>query len=375
MKSTLALRMAWALVLSALLPSLALAWPVQRADVKKNNDVFQRCYQTHLTWHLETLPKKASVPKYRMPYAGYIYPDKIGGCEGVLWKYDQAFHGGRGICVGWERNDIAIHKERPEGARGWMSAGRLQTPDWAGHCNGWTAAAIRHAEPQKSVTRNGVTFTPADIKGLMAELYVYSEVAMLGGENKAVINPAMLHVIITNWIGLGEHPLGMDVATGKEIWNYPVYAYSCDYAKQGRNRAEVRTNIAYVYMLDQEYHRAPKKHFKIKQLHYSLDLNNDGEIIGGDYFGDSERVDIAWVPMQATTGGTKGNEAGCPHLSPREVLSMWREATPLETRKQWWNIDPTKEDGVVETDHPLLKKDRIFTGRRPVVDSSAIIAR
>jgi hypothetical protein len=54
---------------------------------------------------------------------------------------------------------------------------------------------------------------------------------------------------------------------------------------------------------------------------------------------------------------------------------MWRESVPLETRKQWWNIDPTREDGVVETDHPLLKKDRVFTGRRPVVNGSRVIAR
>jgi len=55
-------------------------------------------------------------------------------------------------------------------------------PHWYGHCNGWTPAAMRHAEPQRSVTRNGVEFTPADIKGLLAEIYIYNEHIVLGGD-------------------------------------------------------------------------------------------------------------------------------------------------------------------------------------------------
>jgi hypothetical protein len=57
----------------------------------------------------------------------------------------------------------------------------MAVPDWSGHCNGWTSAAIRHAEPQQSVVRNGVVFTPSDIKGLLAELYIYNDVEDLSG--------------------------------------------------------------------------------------------------------------------------------------------------------------------------------------------------
>jgi hypothetical protein len=59
--------------------------------------------------------------------------------------------------------------------------GRNRVPSWYGHCNGWTAAAMRHAEPQHSVTRNGVVFTPTDIKGLLADLYMYTDTEFLGG--------------------------------------------------------------------------------------------------------------------------------------------------------------------------------------------------
>lgn len=336
------------------LPAALYAWPIDKENVKQNNRVYQSGFGTELLWHYDTMPKRAALPKHRMPYAGYIYPDNVGGCEAPLSKYDQAFHNGRGLAVGYERHDIAIHREPKKGLFGF--AGRTETPAWTGHCNGWTASAIRHAEPQKSVVRGGVTFHPADIKGLLAELYTYGEVEILGGENKSPINPGMLHVILTNWIARAQHPVGVDSSTGEEIWNYPIYAYASDGAKRGRNSVEVKTNIAYVYMLDQEFNRAPQGHRRILNLHYSLELNNDGEIIGGQYYSDSEKPDLLWVPLMPTQGGTKGNEQGNPHINAKTILAMWRESVPEDVRSKWWNIDPTNEDVLIETNDPIVEK-------------------
>ena len=87
-------------------------------------------------------------------------------------------------------------------------------PDWHGHCNGWTAAAIRHAEPQYDVERNGVTFTPSDIKGLLAELYIYNRHAVLDGENSE-INAGVFHAVVANWIGRQELAIGIDGEIGR----------------------------------------------------------------------------------------------------------------------------------------------------------------
>jgi len=341
----------------------ASAWPIKRSDIAINNEIFKTWFGTELTWHYASLPKRAAVPKHRMPYAGYIYPDNQGGTTAVLAKYDMAFNNGRGSAAAFEQGDIARTRESSGGG---LFGVRAHTPDWAGHCNGWTAAAIRHAEPQRTVQRNGVKFTPADIKGLLSELYVYSDVVMLGGENKRTINPGMFHVVLTNWISRAKHPFGFDNTAGKEIWNYPVYAYASTGVMRGRNRVEVKTNVGYVYMLDQPYHRAPKKHTKMIQLHYLLELNRDGEIVGGKYFPDSKRIDIAWVPKQPTQGGTKGNESGNPYLDVDEVLSIWRDSVPEEVRAQWYNIDPTDEDALVETNHPLENQGTITISSPPI---------
>ena len=42
---------------------------------------------------------------------------------------------------------------------------------WAGHCNGWAAAALLEPEPTAPVTRAGVDFSVADLKGLLSSYH------------------------------------------------------------------------------------------------------------------------------------------------------------------------------------------------------------
>jgi hypothetical protein len=249
--------------------------------------------------------------------------------------------------------------EKPGGLFGWRMVTRTDTPDWAGHCNGWVSAAIRHAEPRQSVVRNGVTFTPADIKALLAELYVYNETLSLGGEHEPAVNPATLHVILGNWIGRGEHPVGMDSSIGKEVWNYPIYGYNAAAAKKGDRRVEVRMNLGYVYMLNQEFHVAPKNN-KYLSLHYMLYLDEQGRIIGGEYLRDSERVDMLWAPRQLFACGREGNKAGNPYVNTEAVLALWRASAPEELRSKWWNIDPTADDRIILDDEVEVEVESII---------------
>ena len=55
---------------------------------------------------------------------------------------------------------------------------------------------------------------------------------------------------------------------------------------------------------------------------------------------------MLWTPRKPAQGGTAGNERGNPHVSVKEVLSIWRESVPAELRSKWLNIDPPAEDQV-----------------------------
>jgi len=325
---------------------------IEEPEITYQNEAYQRWWGRELVWRFDDLPTEAGVPDSRVPYSGHDYPDRAGGTITAMRKYDLAFHGGRALATAFEQKDTSTIKEPTVERRGVFRLRRVtveRTPGWHGHCNGWTAASIRHAEPQSSVQRNGVTFTPADIKALLAEIYMYSEAEFLGGDDDEnnpqddAINPGLLHVVLANWIGRSSYPVAMDSELGKEVWNYPLYAFSSRSAKRsGGQQVEVRLNAAYAASTNQEYTRSPRLK-RNKSFHYLLDLDREGKVTGGRYFSDSARIDMLWTPLHPAPGGQEGNERGNPHVDVNEVFAIWRESVPEDVRKKWVNIDVREE--------------------------------
>ena len=331
------------------------------------NQVFNTWWGGDLVRKLADLPTEAKVPDYRIPYSGYIYPDSGGGTDvrhggglSALGKYDVAFHEGRGLAVAHERMDVGAHRNTLFSDQGLFGSRRVRleqlsrppglferlrarrTVGWYGHCNGWTAASIRHAEPQKSVTRNGVRFKPAHIKALLAEIYMYTETEFLGGIDP-VINPGTLHITLANWIGRGDHPVGMDDTVGKVVWNYPIHAYKATVTKRSEREADVKLEVTYAGNSNYEMDKSPRIK-KTMNFHYLLNLDENGEILGGRYYGDSRRIDMLWTPLKPVQGGEEGNENGNPHLDVKQILAIWRESVPEDLCKKWQNIDPIHEE-------------------------------
>ena len=344
---------------------------IKQDEIDYQNQNFQQWWETELIWKYDDLPTEGSVPKFRVPYSGHDYTDRSGGTMDVMRKYDAAFNNRIPLATEWEREDVGKRRPLflfrgrnrlpenyrfPETDRNRRGRGRLadlfsgsaRVPRWYGHCNGRTAASIRHAEPQRSVVRNGVVFTPADIKGMLAEVYMYQDTEFLGGIDFAV-NPGTFHVTLCNWLGRGSHPVGMDSTLGEVVFNYPIYAYATSHAKRPGNRVEVKVNTAYAKSSGGEHDRSPQIK-GVMYFHYTLDLNDEGEITGGEYFGDSNRVDMLWSPLAPVEGGEKGNENGNPYIDVKEILAIWRESVPEDLRNKWFNIDPTDEDRIEESE-------------------------
>jgi hypothetical protein len=326
---------------------------ISSQELREQKETYKQLWDADLIVRLDDLPKTGSVPDYRIPYSGHDYPDKTGGTLNAMAKYDNAFHRGQSRAYAAEREDLHFHTTvRTEGQeivrRGLfgrvISVGRPSVvPHWYGHCNGWTAAAMRHAEPQKSVTRNGVVFTPADIKGLLAEMYMYSRTQSLGGDDKDSMNPAMLHLSLANWIGRQSHPVAMESALGEPVINFPVYAYKTTLTKLSPNRYDARTLITFTLHLPRESDKTVKSNRQL-YFHYLLDLDAKGNIVAGHYQGDSGRIDMLWAPLQIVQGGEEGNRGGNPHLDVKEVLSIWRDSVDTEVVKKWTNIDPSDDE-------------------------------
>jgi len=336
--------------MAAWIGATSLGGAIPTADVQEQNEFFQRYWGTSFVWKFDDLPTQGGVTQERVPYSGGIYLDKYGGTVSSLRKYDRAFHGGRMLATAHEQWDTSAYQQpvtQRGGVFGMRQVTRMGTPGWHGHCNGWAAATIRHAEPQHSVTRNGVEFTPADIKGLLAEIYIYNEIADLSGSS-ANIQAGLLHAVLANWLGRGAHPLGMEADPGREKWNYPAYAFSSSSTKRSPREVEVKLNLLYAKESQGEYQQSPRLN-RSKSFHYRLDLNANGEIIGGDYYSDSARIDMLWVPVRPKPAKQPGNERGNPYVNVDTILALWRDSVPEETRQRWLIADPAAEDRVADT--------------------------
>lgn len=343
----------------ALIAAAGLGDTIAKDEVEKQETVFAELWNDDFVWKFADLPSQGGVPKDRIPYSGFIYLDKQGGTAGVLRKYDVAINNDHSLpATGWEYSDTAAAYERTRVIRtGGLFRGGSRVVrvggvnHWYGHCNGWSAAAIRHAEPQNSVTVGGVEFTPADIKGLLAEAYMYNEHELLAGF-ESFLNPGTLHAILANWLGRGSHAIVMDADPGKEKWNYPIYGFASSHVQRSPRTIEVRTNIRYAKDTDdREHNRSPRLH-KQKSFHYMLELNGEGEIVGGYYYNDSERIDFVWVPLDPKQSGEEGNERGNPHIDVAQVMEIWRQSVPREVRRRWLTVDPFARDRTVEVSDP-----------------------
>jgi hypothetical protein len=324
---------------------------IPQSVAARQNEVFERYWGTEFVWKFDELPEKASVPEFRIPYSGYIYPDTAGGTANAMRKYDLAFNGGRLNATSYERRDTSMTK--PQTVRGGLFGLRMVTrnvtPHWYGHCNGWTAAAIRHAEPKNSVRRNGVVFSPADIKAMLAEIYIYNETADLIAGSESV-NAGVFHAIITNWVGRGLHPIGTEKDPGAEKWNYPIYAYSSSSARRSDREVDVKMNVVYANSSRGEYQQSPR-YSRQMSFSYRLNLNEDGEIVGGYFYRGSYMIDMLWVPLRPKQGRQPGNERGNPYVDVDNVLAVWRDSVPAEERNKWPVVDPPEADRIADTSH------------------------
>lgn len=339
------------LIVAAVVALSSIGQVVSEQNRTNQDQAFQQWWGTDFEWKFDALPTEGTVPEHRMPYSGYIYPDTAGGTVSALSKYDQAFNGNRYLATGHERWDTSMTESVPQTRRGLFgrvitTRSRPQVPHWYGHCNGWTSATIRHAQPVNSVVRNGVTFTPADIKGLLAELYIYNEMNVLAG-SESYLDAGTFHTIVTNWVGRGSHSIGMESDPGKEKWNYPVYAFASSNGRISNRQVEVKMNIAYAKDSRGEFQQSPLNKAQ-KYFHYYLTLDDQGNITGGNFYRDSSRIQMLWIPLSPKESGQPGNERGNPYVKASEILSIWRDSVPAETRKQWLVIDQPEEDRVTD---------------------------
>ncbi len=333
------------------------------SEIHSRAKFFYQVWKKPLIHKYGDLPLTGAVADEKRPYSGWWYPEKFGGTDvgspSALKKYDDVFHDGVSTAAKWEHEHHTRAATDPDA-------------NWAGHCNGFSAASSRHQEPFKDVVRGDVTFKPWDTKALLAELYMSATDVFLGGQRCddnntdrpdptrmgpcEDTNPGSFHLAIANWIGRMRQPLVVDLAANDEVWNYPLYKFTVNnnpdpkvvLTKTQANqiltgngsanyifnplatsfrRVSVTLNYANVVSGGESQNPAPNRVVGTKTLEYLLELNDQDEIVGGEWLGSSKNShpDFIWVafePQQGTGVATYGN----PHLDVKEVLKIWAES-------------------------------------------------
>ncbi|KAJ8522348.1 hypothetical protein ON010_g17712 [Phytophthora cinnamomi] len=215
-------------------------------------------------------------------------------------------------------------------------------PMWFGICHAWAPAAITEHEPNCPVTHNGVTFQPLDIKALISSVYdgakvgtVFTGARFNGGadtpdeygrhSNAAYrdLNPAYFHVAAANLLGKLNTTFVVDVSANAEVWNQPVRGFkvfeqtamsleegaqtfygleSYPWNAAAKSLVYVKSRLSWIVETYTDGGLVASgevnQYTAGKYYHYLLELDDAGEIIGGEwvYGSDDDHPDFLWLP-------------------------------------------------------------------------------
>jgi len=238
-------------------------------------------------------------------WRGSWMPYSSGGTTVITAQYDRAVTQGSFPAWTWEQSQVT----------------QFSGVSWAGHCNGLAAASIMAPEPKRSVTYRGVTFSAEDIKILLIELWQNAETIVIGTRCSSPnpdttngrmtdslcrdVNSGAFHLAVTNWLGVFKFPIIADYEAAEAVWNYPIIAYRV--TKRAPLSAldamywldGIKTNVYSYNSLARAWEYIVMEvtlTSGVKSYEYILELDEQRNIIGGEWFRDSKRnhPDFLW---------------------------------------------------------------------------------
>ena len=164
--------------------------------------------------------------------------------------------------------------------------------DWAGKCNGWAVAALVEPEPRTPRTVNGITFTIADQKGLLADYYFAAPAATRVGGKDGGVTAADFHRTILDWVGKQRKGLVMNAFDGtNQVASFAIYKYQAIYMPDPA-APDTKTHVR-MTVWAADYHVAPNfvglqnwPNNKLKTYSYFIYGPRDNPT-GGEWEGDS----------------------------------------------------------------------------------------
>jgi hypothetical protein len=261
---------------------------------------------------------------------------------------------------------------------------------WMGICHGWSPAAYMLPRPKHAIEvlaadgKTKIVFYPSDLKALGSLLWAKCSPSarFIGGrcndKSPAMdeigrtrsaqcfdTNPGTFHLAIVNQIGLRRRSFIIDATFDYEVWNQPVHSYEYTYfnpitRKPVRTLAEAKvarsafTNdrfakyrsegaryfvgcgikLAYVAetMPDADpTDQAKNDLLKTVKYTYDLELDEEGKIIGGEWY-TNVHPDFLWTPPAGALAKSTTDNAAAGEFVAGQIPETWRRAAVAAAR-------------------------------------------
>ena len=198
---------------------------------------------------------------------------------------------------------------------------------WEGICHGWAPASVNHVEPTPKLVKNPdgieIPFGSTDIKALLSYYYAYEhnpiDTSQMGKrcftpvkrnrreECHDDLNAGAFHIVLANKIGIEGKGIIADLERFNEVWNHPIVSFDSkilwknaprkDAAPKTIYSISIQTTIEFVDENDYDWHPVigSSKQITDKLIYqYELDIDEEGEIIGGRWE-SWKRPDFLWL--------------------------------------------------------------------------------
>lgn len=204
---------------------------------------------------------------------------------------------------------------------------------WEGICQGWALSLMHHQEPQPRTLKNpdgiDIPFGSSDIKALLSYYYAYKYSPVTsrqmgyrcsrsrwpwGGDRCTDdLNAGAFHIVLTNKIGLEGQSFVADIDNAPEVWNHVPVSYQMtilqdnlppesDSARGTVKTVRVKSDVFYVFNSEKNSWEpvigTPDQVIKKRSYDYTLDLNAEGIIVGGNWK-SRMRPDFLWLVDRA----------------------------------------------------------------------------
>ena len=220
-----------------------------------------------------------------------------------------------------EKYDLLMGRDDyPTVEKMWRITGP-RSPVWYGICHGVAPASIHHSEPTPITVRSqdniDITFYTSDIKALLANYYARESqtgITQIGrrcyltwfGRACSDVNAGSFHIILANKVGLQKVGFVADLDRGREVWNHAPVSFKSEVVAKNTVKnftsqfavasVEVKTTVKYAASIQPHQEPiigTPIAEYYERDYHYYLELNSQGEIVGGSWL-SWQRPDFLW---------------------------------------------------------------------------------